>query len=186
MRTLISLLLVLAGTYSLYQFSLRTTPQAEQTSTVEYKARPALSDLGENYPINGLLAAGAFWGIGLGLFLALTTGPRFYSAGEGGLYQKRRRGGAIARIFLLNAALAGTMIDLAYIGAVYAPAGAGESVQRHVGLFFGAAALQLGIGLLLLIMALFEKPKGKFSLFLGSLFYLMALGTWILTCVWGG
>ena len=155
MRTLISLILVLLGTFSLYQFSVRTTLPQEINSTIDYKARPALSDLGANYPVNGLLAAGALWGIGLGLFLALSTAPKFQSAGEGGLYKKSRRPGAIARIFLLNGALAGTMIDLAYVGAVYAPASAEEAATRYVGLFFGAAALQLAVGLLLFILALF-------------------------------
>lgn len=185
MRTLISLILVLAGAYSLYQFTVRSTLPTERATTIDYKARPAVSDLGENYPVNALLATGAIWGIGLGLFLALTTAPRYQSAGEGGLYQKRRRGGAVARIFLLNAALAGTFIDLAYIGVAYGSAGVGETVHRHVGIFFGAAAFQLGVGLLLLILALCEKPKGKLSLVLGILFYLTALATWILTYAWG-
>jgi hypothetical protein len=185
MRTLISLILVLLGTFSLYQFSVRTTLPQEINSTIDYKARPALSDLGANYPVNGLLAAGALWGIGLGLFLALSTAPKFQSAGEGGLYKKSRRPGAIARIFLLNGALAGTMIDLAYVGAVYAPASSGEAATQFVGLFFGAAALQLAVGLLLFILALCEKQKGKWSLFLGTLIYLAALASWIMTFVWG-
>ena len=96
MRTLISIILVLLGTFSLYQFSVRTTLPGEISSTIDYKARPPLSDLGANYPVNGLLAAGALWGIGLGLFLALSTAPKFQSAGEGGLYKKTRRRGAIA------------------------------------------------------------------------------------------
>ncbi len=158
MRTLTSLILVLLGTFCLYQFSVRTTLPQEISSTIDYKARPALSDLGANYPINGLLAAGALWGIGLGLFLALSTAPRFEGT-EGGLYRKTRRPGMVSRIFLLNGALAGTMIDLAYVGAVYAPAGAGESVTRYIGLFYGAAALQLAVGILLFILALCEKQK---------------------------
>ncbi len=185
MRTLTSLLLILAGSYCLYQFTVRTTLPEERSKTIDYKARPAVSDLGENYPVNALLATGALWGILLGLFLALTTAPKFQPAGDGALYQKRRKGGAIARIFLLNAALAGTFIDLAYVGVAYTPSGPEEAVTRYVGLFFGVAALQLAIGLLLLILALCEKPKGKLSLILGILLYLTAVGTWILTYLWG-
>ena len=91
----------------------------------------------------------------------------------------------VSRIFLLNGALAGTMIDLAYVGAVYAPAGAGESVTRYIGLFYGAAALQLAVGILLFILALCEKQKGKWSLSLGSIIYIAALASWIMTYLWG-
>ena len=181
MRTLISLLLVLAGAYSLYQFTVRSTLPKERATTIDYKSRPAVSDLGENYPVNALLAAGAIWGIGLGLFLAMTTAPQYQSTPQEGLYHKRRRGGAIARIFLLNTLLAGTFIDLAYCGVAYA----GTSVSRYVGLFYGAAALQLALGVLLFIMAVCEKPKGKLSLVVGTLLYLTVLVTWILTYMWG-
>jgi hypothetical protein len=71
------------------------------------------------------------------------------------------------------------MLLAAYVGAKE------HASERWIGLFAMTAGLQIAFGLLILILALFEKPRGIGSLIFGSVVYVCSIGVSLMAFSWG-
>jgi len=169
MRRSLGTTLVLAGAVSLFFFAVRGTLDARGADLPTWKL--PFTSLGRDYPSDGGLLIAGIWGIGLGVGILGMAGSR--------------PGGTVARIFLANALLILTMLGL---GAIGARAVTGDTRQEFVpliGVFFGTALLEIGAGLILFILALFERPRGTVSLMVGSAVYASAATLGVLAFLWG-
>lgn len=186
MRRLLGAVLVLGGAYCLFRFAVLGT-LAAQTQEAPILKIPFLS-LGNHYPKDALWMLGAFWGLGLGLVLMMGGGAKPAPAPVANPDSPAARfaakstpkcGGRIARVFFLNALLAVSMLFLAYLGARV------QADQAMIGVFFGTGLLQIAFGLILLILSIFEKPKGAIPLILGTAVWLGATAIGVLAFLWG-
>jgi hypothetical protein len=126
-----------------------------------------LQALGHDYPRDAMLLLGALWGFLLGLGLIL---PPASPEGQPG-------GGKIALAMLLNALLLVSSLFVAYIGGKL-----GDPANMPTVALFGIIALVQGaLGVILLILAIFEKPKGIVPLMLGVPVYLFGVGIALFT-----
>jgi hypothetical protein len=154
--------LMAAGALGLYLFALH----ARVPQDARLDALAPVRALGARYPADVLLFLGALWGIGLGF--AWVAAPR------------SRGGGAAARAHLLNALLLASTLFAAWVGTA-----AGKEA-RVVAAFGTAALAQIAVGLILLVLSLFERPKGVVPLLLGTAAFLGGATVGVLAFLWGG
>ena len=160
---------MLAGALSLYFFVSRGLFHGRSLQGADYDPALPFRALGrEGFPSDALLLLGALWGAILGLWLIVTDNP-------GGAL----RGGKIARLLLLNALL---LVSSLFAGFVGGRSGADSLTVAVFGL---VSAAQILLGLVLLVLALFERPKGAVSLALGTLVWLGGTAVGVLVILWG-
>ena len=187
MKQFTAAVLLVAGAWLLFQFVLQGTVR---TNTVfaegdEIATNLPFTSLGQNYPADALYLVGAFWCLLLSFVMTLTAGtgkklvvPRSdspaarFAAGA-------RPGGKVARFMLLNALFLLSALFVAFIGART------DQQPLVVAVFGSVALLQTGVGLLLLLMSLIEKPKGPVTLIIGTLLYFAGGALAILSFIWG-
>lgn len=188
MRRILGALFVLGGAYCLFHFAVQGTFEGYGHDGPLWKL--PLHSLGHRYPKDAALMLGALWGLGLGLVLMMGGGakpappipvanPDSAAARFAAKAQPKSGGGRIARIFLMNALLACSMLFLAYLGART------QADPPMIGVFFGTALLQIAFGLILLILSIFERPKGVVPLILGTAVWLGATAIGVLAFLWG-
>jgi hypothetical protein len=154
--------LMAAGGVGLYLFALHARiPQG-----TDFDPLAPVRALGCRYPADVLLLLGGLWGLVLG-FALVASGPS-------------RAGGTIARAHLLNALLLASTLFAAWVG------GAAGREARTVAAFGLAALAHVAAGLILLVLALFERPKGPVPLVLGTAVFLGGTAVGILAFLWGG
>ncbi len=187
MKRIIGAVLMLGGAFSLYCFAAGGVFHGRDISA------PALGlpflALGHQYPADAALLVGAFWGLLVGLVLvvlpqggASRTVPAAASGSAAAKYAAgaSRRGGTIARIMLLNGLFLLSTLFIAYIGGK-----SGKDVSI-VGVFGLVALAQMATGVILAILAFFERPKGLVSLVLGVPINLFGIVIGLLAFfVWG-
>ncbi len=156
MKRVIGALLMLGGAASLYCFTARVMFHGRGSLGGAFTPGLPFSLVGMDYPADAMLLAGAAWGLILGLYNVLTGSEEI-----GRLLQ----GGRIARLGLLNGLLLISTLAIACVGAQH-----GKDAVT-VAVFGIVAGLQVALGLLLLILAAFERPKGVVSLVVGGLVY---------------
>jgi hypothetical protein len=161
-----------AGAISLYFFVSRSMFHGQGMFGKDFDPALPFRAMGKaDYPTNALLLLGAAWGFILGLWFVLI--------GDEGS-SKVRRGGAVARLLLLNGLLLVSTLFAGFVG------GRSGADPLTVGIFAALAAVQTLLGLLLLVLALFERPKGVLSLLLGTAVWLAGATIGALTFLWGG
>lgn len=158
------------GAGGLYLFAAHAMFHGRDALTGSFDWTLPLQILGRRYPQDVLLLLGGLWGVVLGFGLVFTG-----DSGGGG----QRRGGAIARAMLLNALLLVSTLFVAYVG------GKTKQDPTLVAVFGATALLQIALGVLLLILALFERPKGVLSLLVGAAVYLFGVAVGVLAFLWG-
>ena len=126
----------------------------------------AFKSLGANYPNDVGYLALAVWLLGLGLYFILTDFAPPQSMGSKPAARPEPRGGPVSKLFLINALLLVTSILCAFVGAKAGDTG------PFVSIFAAVAVVQVAVGLLLLLVALFEKPKTLPAMIVGLLVYL--------------
>lgn len=169
MKRIFGAVLMLAGAASLYFFVSRGMFHGRALMASDYDPALPFRALGrEDFPSNALLLLGALWGAVLGLWFILTD-----NSGTA------LRGGKIARLLLLNALL---LVSSLFAGFVGGRAGADALT---VAVFGVVAAAQILLGVILLVLALFERPKGAVSLALGTLVWLAGTTAGVLVILWG-
>jgi hypothetical protein len=171
MKRLFGAVFLLGAAVCTYFFATRGMFYGRGSLGAEYSPWTPFGALGLDYPADGLLLAGAAWGLVLGLYLVLTGSEEI---------SKLLQGGRIARLGLLNALLLLSTIGVACLGTK-APQGAAS-----VNVFALVAALQILLGLLLVILAFLERPKGLVSLGVGTLVYAGGVTLGVLAFLWGG
>jgi hypothetical protein len=161
--------LMLAGAVSLYYFAARAMYFSRDALGTAFDPGLPLNLLGRNYPCDVLLLLGAAWGLLFGFATVFTADPAADA-----------KGGRVARAMLLNAFLLVSSLFVAYVG--------GKTRQDpSVVAAFGITALaQVAVGLLLLILSIFEKPKGVASLIVGGAVYLFGVAVGVLAFLQGG
>lgn len=169
MRRVLGALFVLIGAFCLYEFAVLGIWYGRELDVPIWKV-PLLS-LGRNYPADAGWLAGALVGIFVGIGMSIRSDAS--------------TGGGAARVFLVNAILLCAMLCLAYFGARSLTEETKASFLPMVGVFFGTALLQIGAGVILLILALFERPKGALSLLLGLVVYLAGAAAGVTAFLWG-
>lgn len=176
---------MLGGAACLYFFAAGGVSQGREIQAPAAVV-PFLS-LGCQYPGDAVLLVGAFWGFLIGLFLvaapaggsappstAGSAASRYAAAASG------RKGGTIGLFMLLNSLLLLSTLFVAYIG------GKARQDVTAVGVFGLIALVQMGLGILLVILALFERPKGILALILGIPLHLVGIAIGLLAFfVWG-
>ena len=163
MRRVIGILFLMGALALTFHFAVWGTAHADAAPTADASA-PFLS-LGRNYPKDALTLVGAAWCLVAGLALLLRSDAS--------------QGGTIAFFHLLNGRLLVSMLFTAYVGAK------GGAETKLVGVFFLTAVAQAALGLLLMIFACFEKPKGIGKLIVGSAVYLFGVVMTVMVFVWG-
>lgn len=171
MKRILGGVIMLAGAFSLYVFATRAMFHGRASIGSTYELGLPLIFVGMDYPTDALLLAGALWGFILGLWFIITGADE---AGEA------LHGGRIARIMLLNGLLLLSTLAVAWIGARH------QKDATTVAVFGLVALAQAAFGLLLLILSLFEKPKGIASLAFGAIVYLGGVSVGVLAFLWGG
>jgi hypothetical protein len=171
MKRIFGGLLMLAGAFALYVFTARAMTFGREQISAAFDLRLPLLLAGVDYPTGALILAGALWGFILGLWFIVTGGDDASQA---------LRGGRISRLMLLNALLLLSTLGVAYLGA------RNNGGPTLVAVFGLVALAQAAFGLLLLILSLFERPKGIASLAFGALVYLGGVGIGVMTFLWGG
>jgi hypothetical protein len=171
MKRILGGVLMLAGAFSLYVFATRAMFHGRASIGSTYELGLPLLFVGMDYPTDALLLAGSLWGFILGLWFTI-TGSDEPGAGL--------RGGRIARLMLLNGLLLLSTLAVAFIGAKHHKDATTVAVFGLVGL------AQAACGLILLILSIFERPKGIASLAFGALVYLGGVGVGVLALLWGG
>ncbi len=162
---------MLAGAFSLYAFATRAMFHGRASLGTSMDLGLPLVLVGMDFPTDALLLAGALWGFILGLWFVVT------GADEA---KEVLRGGRISRILLLNGLLLLSTLAIACIGAK-----AGKDATT-VAVFGLVALAQAAVGLILLVLSLFERPKGIASLALGAVVYLGGVTVGVLAFLWGG
>ena len=171
MKRIFGGLLMLAGAFALYVFTTRAMYFGREQISAAFDVRLPFFLAGLDYPTGALLLAGAAWGFILGLWFIVTGGDDASQA---------LRGGRISRLMLLNALLLLSTLGVAYLGARH-------NRETTLVAIFGLVALaQAAFGLLLLVLSLFERPKGIASLAFGAVVYLGGVGIGVMTFLWGG
>src|SRR6185503_14524420 len=153
MKRIFGGVLMLAGAFSLYVFATRAMFQGRGSIGSTYELGLPLSFVGLDYPTDALLLAGALWGFTLGLWFIITGADEASQA---------LRGGRIARLMLLNGLLLLSTLAIAFLGAKH------HKDATTVAIFGLVALLQAACGLILLILSIFERPKGIASLAFGA------------------
>lgn len=151
-----------AGALGLYLFALHA--RVAQGTVLDPLA--PVRGLGSRYPGDVLFFLGGLWGLGLG-FALIVSGPS-------------RGGGAVAWAHLVNALLLISTLFAAWIGS-----SAGRDA-RGVAAFGAAALAQIAVGLILLVLSLFERPKRVVPLVLGTAGFLAGGALGVLALLWGG
>jgi hypothetical protein len=171
MKRIFGGLLMLAGAFALYVFTARAMHFGREQMSAAFDIRFPILMAGLDYPTGALILVGAFWGFILGLWCIVTGGDDAAQA---------LRGGKIARLMLLNGLLLLSTLGVAYLGA------RNNGGNTLIAVFGLIAAAQVVFGALLLVLALFERPKGIASLAFGALIYLGGVGVGVMTFLWGG
>jgi hypothetical protein len=187
MKRVVGGFLMLAGTFCLYQFVAGGMYHAKDLFGPAPDNSLPFASLGKNYPADALYLASAFWCLLLGICMVLlgdSARPAAAPAGSGAaaryVAQGPSKGGKVARLMFLNSLLLATSLFVAYIGAK------AKQDTMIIAVFGVAAALQALLGLVLLLMALTERPKGPISLVLGLLVWLGGVGVGVLAFLKGG
>lgn len=168
-RRVFGALLALAGGILLYLFAASTMYHARGEMGAEYEAGLPFRALGANFPADVMLLLGGGWCLLLGLWFTLT------GSDSGG-----PQGGRVSRAYLINALM---LLSTLFAGVVGARTASPDSTTLAV---FGLVAFaQAALGVILLIMALAEKPKGYLSLLCGSVLWLGGVGIAVLSFLWG-
>jgi len=162
MKRLVGAVLMLLGAIFLYLFVARAMHAYREHLLPAFDPGAPLVALGQDYPRDALLLLGAVWGFLLGLGLVVPP-----AAPEG-----QTTGGKIALAQLLNALLLVSALFVAFVGGKLNDPGK----MPTVALFGIVALVQAGLGVILLIFAIFEKPKGIVPLMLGIPVYLFGVG----------
>ncbi len=170
MKRIFGGVLMLAGAACLYLFATRAMFHGRGSIGSTYDPSLPLTLVGLDYPTDALLLAGSFWGFILGLWFVLTGSS---DAGDA------LRGGRIARLMLLNGLLLFSSLMIAYLGSK------NHCNPTTIAVFSIVALVQAALGLLLLILSLFERPKGIASLAFGAAVYLGGVGIGIVAFLWG-
>ncbi|HYE99582.1 MAG TPA: hypothetical protein VEJ18_11760 [Planctomycetota bacterium] len=169
MKRIFGAVLMLASALSLYFFVSRGMFHGRELLASEYDPALPFRTLGRgDFPANALLLLGALWGAVLGLWFIVTDNPG-----------TTLKGGKIARLLLLNALL---LVSSLFVGFVGGRAGADPLTVAVFGI---VAAAQILLGLILLVLALFERPKGAVSLAVGTLVWLGGTAVGVLVILWG-
>ena len=170
MKRIFGGLLMLAGAFALYVYTTRAMTFGREQISSAYDVRLPFFLAGVDYPTGAMLLVGSLWGFILGLWFIITGGD---DAGA-------LRGGRIARLMLLNGLLLLSTLGVAYLGA------RNNGGSTLIAIFGIVAAAQVIIGALLLVLSLFERPKGIASLAFGAVVYLGGVGIGVMTFLWGG
>ncbi len=160
---------MIGGAVLLYLFGARAMFHARDQAAGAFDPNLPLAVLGRDYPTDVLLLLGALWGLVLGFAMVFTGGSG-----------PATRGGNVSQAMLLNALLLVSTLFVAYIG------GKTDKDATLIAVFGATALAQVVLGLFLLIFALFERPKGVFSLLVGAAVYLFGVGVGVLAFLWGG
>jgi hypothetical protein len=188
MRRAFGAFLFVAAAWSLYQFAVYGAYFAGQARLPETQWVP-FNVVGVRYPWDAAWLAVAIWAIALGLALVLLPGRRDAelpahvppsSRWAQNLRARQNQPCPMATMFVLNVGLLITMLFMAYVGAKPL-----TSHPRYVSVFSLVAGLQIGVGLILLILALFEKPRGVQRLVWGGAFYLAGTAASVTIFIWG-
>jgi hypothetical protein len=173
MKRVFGAVLMVAGAICLYFFVSRAMFHGRAAMGPAFDPALPFTSLGKaDYPGNALLLLGAAWGFILGLWFVILGEP----AAEGA----PRRGGGIARLMLLNGLLLLSSLLAGYIG------GKSGADSTTIAVFGTVALLQILLGFILVVLALFERPKGWVSLGLGFLVYGAGVAVGLLSfLVWG-
>jgi hypothetical protein len=161
MKRIFGGILMLAGAVCLYLSATRAMFNGRAELGSAYTASLPLMFMGMDYPIDALLLAGAAWGFILGFWFVITGAEEA---------QAVLRGGRIARVMLLNGLLLLSSLVIAYFGAK------AHKDPVTIMIFGIVAAIQAVVGLILLILAFTERPKGIASLAFGAIVYLGGVG----------
>jgi len=179
MKRIIGAILMLAGAVCLFFFAAGGALNGRGIQAPA-GSLPFLS-LGLQYPLDAVLLVGAFWGFLIGVVLvAAPGGPRAAAPPAAGTAASRyaasstRKGGAIARFMLLNGLLLLSTLFITYIG------GKARQDADVVGVFGLVALIQMGLGIILVILALFERPRGAIQLILGIPIHLFGIAVGLL------
>jgi hypothetical protein len=170
MKRIFGGLLMLAGAFCLYLFATRAMFQGRASMGSTYDMSLPLMFVGMDYPTDALFLAGALWGFILGLWFVITGAT---DSGDA------LRGGRIARVMLLNGLLLFSTLAVAFIGARH------HKDATTVAVFGLVALAQAAFGLILLVLSLFERPKGIASLAFGAVVYLGGLAVGVLAVLGG-
>jgi hypothetical protein len=170
MKRIFGALLMLAGAFSLYVFATRAMFHGRGSIGSTYDMNLPLLFVGMDYPTDALLLAGALWGFILGLWFVVTGADEAAQA---------LRGGRISRVMLLNGLLLLSTLGVAFLGAKH------HADATTVAVFGMVALAQAALGLILLVLSLFERPKGIASLAFGAVVYLGGVGVGVLAFIWG-
>ena len=171
MKRIFGGVLMLAGAFSTYLFATRAMFNGRASLGTSYNPALPQSFVGMDYPTDALLLAGALWGFILGLWFVITGADEVKEA---------LRGGRIARVMLLNGLLLLSTLAIAFIGAKH------HKDPATVAAFGIVALAQAAFGLILLILSIFEKPKGIASLAFGAVVYLGGVGVGVFAFLSGG
>lgn len=175
---------MLAGAGCTYLFATSGMFHGRELFTSQFDRNLPFAVLGKNYPNDVLFLLGALWLLVIGFVWVVTdfgrtSVPVSASTGTARYYAAPRKGGRIARLMLLNALFLVSSLFVAYVGAR-----SGQE-DTKVAIFATVALLQIAAGLVLLVLALFERPKGVLSLLLGAGVYLFGVAIGVLAFLWG-
>jgi hypothetical protein len=172
MRRILGSVLMLGGVAFAYLFAAWGTALSGRVGSDPWWA---FKGLGSNYPVDVGYLAGAVWLLALGIYFIWTeSGSSVAASGDPSRGAGRflaaaaaeRGAGRVAKVLVLNSGLLITALFAAYIGAKVSHPG------PLVAIFTMAAAGHAAVGLLILILALVEKPKSVPALGVGTLLYL--------------
>lgn len=133
-----------------------------------------IQSLGSSWPGDALLFVEAAWSLLFGLMFALVPDhkPVLLPADSGSVAARlasrtaRSPGGVASRTLFLNSLFLLSFFFVAYVGA------AKSHDLRTVGAFATVGFLQIAVGLILLILSLFERPRSVAAIAAGSLLWL--------------
>jgi hypothetical protein len=186
MKRVVGALFLLAGAFGAYQFAASGMFHGRELLGGSLDRAVPFLALGKNYPVDALLAAAAAWALLIGCGLVITGGASRPAPGPAATGASRfasaappRKGGRVACLMLLNALLLVTSLFVAYIGAK------SKQDAATVAVFATTALLQVAVGVILLVLALFERPKGVLSLLLGTAVFLFGAGVGVVAFLWG-
>lgn len=183
MKRFLGALFMAAGAGCVYLFATSGMFHGRELFTSTFDRNLPFAVLGKNYPTDVLFMLGSMWLLLLGFVFVVTDfGRSAVAAGATGVaarFASPRKGGRIARMMLLNALLLVSSLFVAYVGGK-----TGQSVTT-IAIFSTVALLQIAAGLVLLVLALFERPKGVISLFLGFAVYAFGVAVGVLAFLWG-
>ncbi|MHC4607235.1 MAG: hypothetical protein ACYTAF_09945 [Planctomycetota bacterium] len=165
MKQIFGALLLLIGALFLFQFGIHGTFHAPRDVDPSF-ALP-FKNIGANWPTDAIYFVLAIWLTIIGLGLCFSTG-------------KAGAGRVCSKIMLLNSLLMLTALFMAYTGA------RGAQDYATIGAFFAIAGIQIVFGLLLLLLALGEKPKGTASLLAGTLFWIAGAAVGVMSFLSSG